>query len=485
VKIIITESQFKKVKNIIFENDEQKLNVMFVGDSHSAGKGYTWNYLLEKDHPNWKVTHVVKGGMRTDWMLTNMSAELKKKKYDLVFIYGGTNDVMSPLKIDTPISNIQKMVDLVNEQGGKAIVVLGFDQEGMYDYTKVKPTRYCDRECFKNFGPKRVEYQQKLGQSISNAKIIPKLEADKSWSTDGIHATASKHGNMKDHVEKYLDESQPKVEKQQQTTGKNEIVQKFFKRYINFLGEGRQVTKDSTQKDIKMLQIVFKLVEKPDININGVLDEKTKMALLNYQKEKKLQRTGYFDLETIESLTRKLLPQLSISSLKKSQTNNIDVVGEKVSQDKLLKDLISKGLKENTAKGLVANAYGESGFNIKAKGDSGSIAAKSSKAIPIGDKRYCSFGLWQYNVCGGAGINFLKKNGSNPDSSNIEEKLKILFDYEKQLDFMIQTIKPEDNKGDKDVLTWVNWIVDNIERPSDRSGAKRKRGDFAKNQGWA
>ena len=290
---------------------------------------------------------------------------------------------------------------------------------------------------------------------------------------------------MKDHVEKYLNESKPKEEKQQQTVGKSEIIQKFFKRYINFLGEGKQVTKDSPQKDIKMLQIIFKIVEKPDININGVLDEKTKLALLKYQKENRLGRTGYFDLETIESLTHKLFPQLNISNLKKTETNDINVVGEKVSQEKLLKDLVNKGLKENTAKGLVANAYGESGFNIKAKGDSGSIAAKSSKAIQIGDKKYCSFGLWQYNVCGGAGINFLKKNRSSTDSNNIEEKLKILFDYEKQLDFMVQTIKPEDNKGDKDVLTWVDWIVDNIERPSDKSGAKRKRGDFAKNQGWA
>ena len=83
MKILVSENQFKFLFNLITENDDRvKENVMFVGDSLSAGKGATWNYLLEKSHPEWNVTHVVEGGKRTDWMLNNMLPKLKEKKYD-------------------------------------------------------------------------------------------------------------------------------------------------------------------------------------------------------------------------------------------------------------------------------------------------------------------------------------------------------------------------------------------------------------------
>jgi lysophospholipase L1-like esterase len=102
MKIIITETQFKKISNFINENDNdnEKLNVLFVGDSHSAGEGWTWNYQLSKAHPFWNVTNIVKVGVKTDWMLSNLKTELQKKHYDLVFILGGTNDMMSSNSID-------------------------------------------------------------------------------------------------------------------------------------------------------------------------------------------------------------------------------------------------------------------------------------------------------------------------------------------------------------------------------------------------
>jgi lysophospholipase L1-like esterase len=201
MKLKLTEYQIKKVLELLTEaEDDARLNVMFVGDSHSAGQGWTWNYLIAKDHPNWDVTQVVKGGKRTDWMLQNLESNLKKKKYDLVFIYGGANDVMSPLPITTPIKNIQKMVDLVNAQGGKAIVIVGFDSETTFDANKIATTKYCDRPCMLKFKPKRVEYQKELGDTITGAKVVPKLVGAANWSIDGVHMGSSKHITMKDHI---------------------------------------------------------------------------------------------------------------------------------------------------------------------------------------------------------------------------------------------------------------------------------------------
>jgi hypothetical protein len=200
MKVKLTEYQVKRVLELLTEEEDTKLNVMFVGDSHSAGPGWTWNYLIDKDHPEWNSTHVTKGGKRTDWMLDNLKSKLKEKKYDLVFIYGGANDVMSPLPISTPIKNIQKMVDLVNQQGGKAIVLTGFDSESTFNPNRIATTKYCDRQCMIGFKPKRVKYQTELASSITGAKIIPKLVGNIDWSTDGVHMGSSKHKLMKDHV---------------------------------------------------------------------------------------------------------------------------------------------------------------------------------------------------------------------------------------------------------------------------------------------
>jgi hypothetical protein len=88
----------------------------------------------------------------------------------------------------------------------------------------------------------------------------------------------------------------------------------------------------------------------------------------------------------------------------------------------------------------------------------------------------------KFNLCGGLGIEFLKKyntlNGGDMD------KIETLFDYNKQLEIMGSKIMKEQSKGDKSVKTWIDWIVDNVERPADRSGAKQKRQNFAKQQGW-
>ena len=483
MKIIITEAQFKKISNFINENDNdnEKLNVLFVGDSHSAGEGWTWNYQLSKTHPSWNVTNIVKVGVKTDWMLSNLKTELQKKHYDLVFILGGTNDMMSSNSIDNVISNIQKMVDLTNQQDGKAIVVSGFDSETVMDPEKLKPTSFCDKKCQERFLNRNIEFQRTLKSSISNATVVPPLKGDHSWTTDGIHAGTSKHAQLKDWVNQYVDSSK-NVDSEKPVDNRKELFQKFLKAYMKLVNDGKEINKNSTNREIKIMQIVLAITGEK-VELNGILDEDTQSKLKTFQSKNGLAKTGYFDLLTIGKLTEKLIP--GYRSVKSdSSLDSQKFSGKNVSSQKLLNDIMSRGVNENAAKGLVANAFGESKLNVQAKGDSGSYAQKSNKSIPIGGKRYCSFGLWQYNVCGGAGIAFLNKFGSDASSSNIEDKLNVLFDYDKQIDYIVEKIKPEQRKGDKDVLTWVDWIVDNIERPSDRTGAKRTRRQFAIDQGW-
>jgi hypothetical protein len=83
------------------------------------------------------------------------------------------------------------------------------------------------------------------------------------------------------------------------------------------------------------------------------------------------------------------------------------------------------------------------------------------------------------------GVSYLKNYNIDVDRSTDAEKIRVLFDYNKQIEFMSKRIKEEQSKSEKDVRTWIDWIVDNVERPSDRYGAKMKRQEFAKQQGWS
>ena len=301
MKIVISEEQLKTLVHLIKE-DNGKINVMFVGDSHSAGPEWTWNYLIAKDHPEWDVTQLAVGGKTTKWMLQNLTTKLNEKKYDLVFIYGGANDVMSPQPISTPISNIQKMVDLINGQGGKAIVLTGFDSESIFNPEKVTTTKYCDRECMIGFKPKRIKYQADLPNSITGAIIIPKLVGDISWSSDGVHVGSAKHKLMKDHVYSNMgDLKNIKVNTETNSGTKTETQsasQKIFNSIKNILSKKDKMESTATPEDIKTIQLSLNVINKGNLPMTGQINDETTKAIENYQETNNLDKTGKLSPDT-------------------------------------------------------------------------------------------------------------------------------------------------------------------------------------------
>lgn len=310
MKIVISEEQLKTLVYLIKE-DNVKINVMFVGDSHSAGNGWTWNYLIAKDHPEWDVTQLAVGGKRTDWMLQNLQTKLKEKKYDLVFIYGGANDVMSPQPITTPISNIQKMVDLVNGQGGKAIVLVGFDSESIFNPEKVATTKYCDRECMIGFKPKRVKYQADLPNSITGAIIIPKLVGDISWSNDGVHVGSAQHKLMKDQVYSNMGDVKNLTVNTKNNTESGTETQNASQRLFNsiktILTKKDNMESSATPEDIKTMQFSLNVINKSDLQMTGQVDGETTQAIEDYQENNDLDSTGKLTPDTTGGIISDLL----------------------------------------------------------------------------------------------------------------------------------------------------------------------------------
>jgi peptidoglycan hydrolase-like protein with peptidoglycan-binding domain len=314
-----------------------------------------------------------------------------------------------------------------------------------------------------------------------------------------------------------------------------DTIYEFINRFEDITKSKNEYKKDmpsSFKPDIEQIQIVLKFLDKENTNleVTGEIDDSTIEAIEDYQRQNNLEVTGIADNETLDELLYDLkakgFDELDLSKYMEDigvdtnvRTSNIiindpsnlkkltkkglsvgalgvgaGVVGgvilnmpndnTEVSYNKLLSDLKTLGLTDSAAKGLVANAYGESGLNSKAKGDSGSYASNNKNSINIDGKRYCSFGLWQYNICGGMGNSYLQKHGVDPSSPDSQKKIDILFDYKKQVEFMSDRIRKEQQRGDKGVGEWIDWIVDNVERPSDKSGAKSKRRSYASARGW-
>lgn len=170
--------------------------VAVIGDSHSAGMGWGWQDTLSNKY-NFELTNLSVGGKSTPWMVETLKKFYADgKTADFVFIYGGANDAFSQVKSSDTIKNIQSMVDMVRANGGRAIVISGFN----YDKA-VKP----------NVGDnydagiaKYMKLQDQLPTEIKNAVVVPRWDdvTSKSVGGDGFHLPKSSQTLFADYVAK-------------------------------------------------------------------------------------------------------------------------------------------------------------------------------------------------------------------------------------------------------------------------------------------
>lgn len=129
---------------------------------------------------------------------------------------------------------------------------------------------------------------------------------------------------------------------------------------------------------------------------------------------------------------------------------------------KLFEDLNSRLENKNLAIALVSVAWGESRFNASAAGDHGSYAKGRVGAINVlGLGPTCSFGIWQLNVCGGLGVEYLKTYSSESNT------ISLLVDPNKQVEFMSGYILdkyPYVASQTLDIKSWLNWYFEEIGR---------------------
>lgn len=200
---IIIAAAKKSVKARIKNKNPKK--ILFVGDSltdidFKGSPTYTYPMKIEKKRPDLDIDVLAEGGMRTKWMIDNLPNQLKQKKYDRVYIYGGLNDAYSQVKVDTAIENNQKMVDMINEAGADAFIILGYNIDGIQTLDKIKPTKYVTTvEAFIPLIAKYKEFQKRLPKEIKNANFVPIINVD-GMTTDGTHITNKAHEIFADKI---------------------------------------------------------------------------------------------------------------------------------------------------------------------------------------------------------------------------------------------------------------------------------------------
>lgn len=209
---------FNKSKNPKSKLKNKNLKkILIAGDSQSAiknddGKNITFTYpnILIKNFANIKFDVLASVGKNSAWLLKNLPNQLKKTNYDRIYIYIGGNDTSnSSIKLETTLSNIQKMVDLGNKNGADVFVNLGYRVEGTagkFGNYKIMPlTRYLKKqEDWIPYVEKRKELQRLIPKTIQGANFVPIYDLNKNTS-DGIHPNSIGHKIVAD---KFIDSIQ-------------------------------------------------------------------------------------------------------------------------------------------------------------------------------------------------------------------------------------------------------------------------------------
>lgn len=173
--------------------------ILILGDSYSVPvNNYTWSSLLKKElQPQGiEVEIIAQGGQTTGWMLKKMTEALKTKKYDRIYLWGGTNDGANGIKTETAISNLQKMSDLAKENNIDIFILKGYVFDGYFSIDKLIASKgfpNVTRQQWEKISQNIRDIKAKTNKdNIKNANFVEEFNlGDKTG--DGSHPNGEAH----------------------------------------------------------------------------------------------------------------------------------------------------------------------------------------------------------------------------------------------------------------------------------------------------
>lgn len=168
------------------------LNVLFVGDSHTAGFGWGWQDVLSKIY-NFKITNISVVGSTITGMFDRMKTYFSKNNAPITFIYLGANDIFNTKSVDRALKELQDMVNFAVSKGSKVVVISGFRSSVVSEGKN------------KIFIENYDKFKSLLPTKIKNAMVVPIWEdAKKSDSPDGYHLSAQAQKKFAEFIGKRI-----------------------------------------------------------------------------------------------------------------------------------------------------------------------------------------------------------------------------------------------------------------------------------------
>ena len=170
-------------------------SILFIGDSNTASN-FSYADQIKKSFPDINIKKIAKVGEKTDWMKSQLDNELKKNKYDVVAILGGSNDIYALGKTDNTKRNLNAMYDLIHSKGSKVLAVTPPNKDYYVNRTEAKQKLLFDL----------VDWMKK-NKNIDYLVDFHKITSDKKYfsASDGyLHANILAHNELADKTKDKL-----------------------------------------------------------------------------------------------------------------------------------------------------------------------------------------------------------------------------------------------------------------------------------------
>lgn len=215
-KISIGIGAFLILYSFTFKKKSKSKSVLFVGDSMTTTQdkngvevdgSYNYPNLIRRMKiSGLDIDTLAIAGKTTDWMKQELPNKIKSKKYDDVYIYGGTNDIFRGSEINKVVDNIQNMVDMSIQQGAKPHVIIGYNTSQAWEENLLNPIQWGlkNKEDILKIKQKYINYQDALKNGIKNAELIF-INMGKGTTYDGVHPNLEGNKIISETIFKSLD----------------------------------------------------------------------------------------------------------------------------------------------------------------------------------------------------------------------------------------------------------------------------------------
>jgi lysophospholipase L1-like esterase len=154
---------------------------LFIGDSTTA-KRYGYVEMLKERCPNAVIKKIAEGSKKSDWMLDKLKEELKRYRYDVIVVLGGSNDIFARKENDKLRRNMNEFYTLAKMSGAKMVAISPPNKKFFPKTEDIHRKLIAEFEHFIKFHP-NVDYYVDLAGVVDEQSLF--ASDNQHINTDG------------------------------------------------------------------------------------------------------------------------------------------------------------------------------------------------------------------------------------------------------------------------------------------------------------